>query len=96
MRSAAKAGTARINQEGGVFYYYTPSALEAGDVDTSKWAVGNMDKTRRGKSRGRGKGKKRTTGESSAEEGELSDADSLASLNKKVKNAWGAAGASRA
>ena len=78
-------------------YYYTPSAIEAGDVDTSKWEVGkaSFTKTRRGK---KVRGKKRAAGESSAEEGELSDTDSLASLNKRVRGAavgWGSAGASR-
>ena len=92
VRSIMKAGTARGHTEGGVFYYYTPSAVEAGNVDTSKWKVGSasFSKTRRGHKKGHGQ--KRAAGESSAEEGEVSDSDSLASLNKKVKSAsvgWG-------
>ena len=79
-RSALTPGGVRIG---------SPALTTRGFKEEDFRKVADFSKTRRGHKPGH---KKRTAGESSAEEGEVSDTDSLASLNKKVKGAnvgWG-------
>ena len=90
-------GYSAFHMHAQVMYYYTPSAIELAKEDPSKWpkakeSFSKGGKTRRGKKAKEQGGKKRA-GEDSQEEGEVSDTDSLASLNKRAKT-WGVAGRS--
>lgn len=93
VRSIARGGGARLRQMGDKLFYYTPSAIELEEEDPSEWghARATLNKMRRGKKKAK---KSKRDGEMS--EGEVSETDSLGSLNKKARGlfketaSWGA------